>query len=96
MYNEEITLSWTPVGFDASLYIVTDCADPMGTCVVGADDGGSGGAEVVSFMNTTGATVTYFIICDAYGSGSGPATLAIVSAVATEGTTWGSLKALYN
>ncbi len=94
--DQEITLVWTPVTFDASLYVVTDCADPMGTCVAGADDGGSATAETVSFMNTTGATVTYFIICDAYGSGSGPATLTIQAAVATEATTWGTVKALYN
>jgi hypothetical protein len=94
--EQEITLSWTPVGFDASLYVVTDCADPMGTCVVGADDAVSGGAETVSFMNTTGVTTTYFIICDAYGSGFGPATLSIDAAVATESTTWSTVKALYN
>lgn len=93
--EQEITISWAPVTFDASLYILTDCAD-MASCVVGADDAVSGGAEVVSFQNTTGVTTTYYIICDAYGTGSGPATLSIVSAVATEASTWGNLKALYN
>jgi hypothetical protein len=94
--EQEITLVWTPVTFDAALYVVTDCANPAATCVAGADDGGSGGAETVSFQNTTGVTTTYFIICDAYGTGSGPATLSIQAAVATEATTWGTLKALYN
>ncbi len=94
--DQEITLVWDPVTFDAALYVVTDCADPAGTCVVGADDAASGGAETVSFMNTTGATVTYFIICDGYGTGSGPATLTVQAAVATEATTWGTVKALYN
>jgi hypothetical protein len=94
--EQEITLEWLPVTFDASLYVVTDCADPMGTCVAGADLAGSGAAETVSFQNTTTGTVTYFIICDAYGSGSGPATLTIQAAVATEASSWGSVKAMYH
>jgi hypothetical protein len=90
---QEIVLTWTS-SQDGSLYVVTDCTD-MTTCVVGADATLSGEAETVSFQNTTGATATYYIICDSY-SGTGPGTLAILSAVATEATTWGTLKALYN
>jgi hypothetical protein len=94
MENEqEITLSWTSA-VDGSLYVVTDCADML-TCVAGADETLSGQPEVVSFQNLTGATVTYFIICDSY-SGNGAGTLAILAAVPTESSTWGTLKALYN
>jgi hypothetical protein len=94
MENEqEITLSWTSAA-DGSLYVVTDCGDML-TCVAGADETLSGQPEVVSFQNLTGAPMTYFIICDSY-SGNGAGTLAILAAVPTESSTWGTLKALYN
>jgi len=91
--GQEIILSWTSAA-DGALYVVTDCSD-MQTCVAGADNTFAGQPEVVYFQNLTGAAVTYFIICDAF-SGEGAGTLAILTAVPTESSTWGALKALYN
>ena len=51
--------------FDASLYVVTDCADPENTCVVGDD---SGNPETVNFIAEPG--VTYYIIADGYSLSS--------------------------
>ena len=56
---------------DASFYIVTDCADPAGTCVIGADDTFTGDTETII---TTLAAGTYYIICDGY-TGAGTFTL---------------------
>ncbi len=91
--TEDITLSWTTVGFDGSLYVVTDC-DDLTTCVAGADAAGTGGTEVVSFTNDTSTTNVYYIICDAY-SGTGDGTLTVDETVATEPASWGSVKSLY-
>ncbi len=50
--------------FDASLYIVTDCSDPVGTCVIGSD---AGNPEEISYCSETGGR--YYIICDGYAAG---------------------------
>ena len=60
---------YTPVGFDGCIYIVTDCADPSGSCVAGADALGVGGGESVTFASLT--TDTYYIIVDAHDAGAG-------------------------
>jgi hypothetical protein len=66
-----VTVDMDNLGFDASLYVVTDCGDIAGSCVAGADDALSGGGEQLSFESETG--VTYYIIADKYGSGGGGA-----------------------
>ena len=55
-------------GWDESLYIVTDCADPVGSCVAGAD-ATVGAGETIAWEVTMDGT--YYIICDAYGTGNG-------------------------
>lgn len=58
-------------GFDASLYIITDCDDPNGTCLIGADDTvGAGYEEIIGFEAPF--TGYYYIIASAYSSGVGP------------------------
>jgi hypothetical protein len=51
---------------DASIYIVTDCSDPEGTCVAGADDTFTGQTEVLDF--TTTQPGTYYLICDTFSA----------------------------
>ncbi len=71
--GDVISLVYSYVGtsFDESLYIITDCADPAGTCVAGSD---GGHPEDITWTCT--ADGTYYIICDAYSStGGGPFTL---------------------
>jgi hypothetical protein len=83
-------------GFDASLYIITDCADPMGSCVAGADDTVSEGLEEISFMAP--ADGLYYIIVSAYSSGTGPIEVYGTNhggGIATEPTTFDGLKSLY-
>jgi hypothetical protein len=86
-------------GFDASLYIITDCADPMGTCVAGADNTISEGLEeIIGF--TAPADGVYFVVVSAYSSGVGPIEVYGTNygdgcEVATESTTFDGLKSLY-
>jgi|GEM_PF-3879429 len=61
-----VTMDPTPyVSFDASVYLVTDCADIPGTCLAGAD---SGNPETFTVTLEAG---TYYIIADAYSTGEG-------------------------
>jgi hypothetical protein len=93
--GDEVFLSFSYVDyFDESLYIVTDCADPAGTCVIGED---SGHPEEISWTCT--ADGTYYVICDAWSSGTGGAfTLTYditCPVVPAEETTWGVLKSKF-
>ena len=68
--GDGVTLTYTPTGYDASLYIVSDCSN-MATCVAGSDLCCSGTAEPISWVCPT--TGTYYIICDGYGTNVGGA-----------------------
>ena len=52
----------TPTGFDASLYVITNCSDPAGSCVGGSNDRGFAQSE--SLRVTLNAGTTYFIVVD--------------------------------
>lgn len=54
----------TPIapGFDISLYIITNCADPSGSCVAGAN--ARAFAQGESLSATLNAGTTYFIVID--------------------------------
>jgi hypothetical protein len=49
-------------GFDLSLYVVTDCANPVGTCCTGANAVGFGRGEFLA--PTLNAGTQYFIVVD--------------------------------
>lgn len=81
-------------GWDESFYIVTDCAD-MTSCVIGADATVGTGETIVWTVPATG---TYFLICDAYGTGAGTTftlTYTIDCPTASEQTTWGQMKSRF-
>lgn len=59
--------------WDASLYLVENCANVPGTCVAGDD---SGNPESVDF--TAPASGTYFLIVDGYGTASGAFSLSVM------------------
>jgi hypothetical protein len=55
---------------DGSFYIITDCADPTGTCVVGADD--TLGGEPESILNwEVPETGRYYLVLDNWSSSCG-------------------------
>jgi hypothetical protein len=81
---------------DGSIYIVTDCANVTGTCVVGEDSTVTGGLEDIE--NFALGAGTYYLILDSYGTNSGGAftlTGMITCPTAVEETSWGKVKTLY-
>lgn len=61
--TDTYTIGVTPLsGADLSLYVVTNCANPVGTCVAGANAGGFDRGE--SITPTLNAGTTYFIVVD--------------------------------
>lgn len=78
---------------DTALWIATDCANLVGTCVAGADAALAGQAETVSFMAATAGT--YFVVVDAYTSAGCPVTVTVNAPVATQNESFGALKAMF-
>jgi len=82
-------------GYDESFYIVTDCADPENTCVVGADET-VGTGETISW--SVPASGVYYLIVDAY-SATNNATFTIDYVidcpVANDEMTWGKVKSMF-
>lgn len=52
-------------GWDASLYLITDCAASTTSCVAGADASISG-TEMITYTNASGATATYYLMVDSW------------------------------
>lgn len=67
--GDVVDLTYTQLNYDTAFYIVTDCGNVAGSCVVGADDTFSGEAETIYWV--VGSTGTYYLILDSYGSNSG-------------------------
>lgn len=92
------TLDLTQTGtHDMSLYLITDCSDPTGSCVVGSDNCCSGADEIISYTNTGGPT-TFYVIVDGYsdeGAGTVYGTVTGCCATATEENSWGQMKELF-
>jgi len=92
--DELSVLMTTDTGWDDSIYLITDCADPMGSCVIGADAYPDG--STFSYVATEAGT--YYLIVSAYSSGTGGYTITGYnggSYTAVEESSWGSIKALY-
>ena len=68
--TDRYTIGATPtgVGFDVSLYVVTDCANPATTCVAGANISGTSKGESVT--PTLNAGTQYFIVVDGSSPGN--------------------------
>ena len=68
--TDRYTIGATPtgIGFDVSLYVVTDCANPATTCVAGANISGTSKGESVT--PTLNAGTQYFIVVDGSSPGN--------------------------
>jgi len=89
----EFTVTMTTDGFDDSIYLITDCSDPSGSCVAG-DDAYPDGSTFTYIADATGI---YYLIVDAY-SGSGNFTIEGFNGgcpSAVETASWSTIKALY-
>lgn len=91
-----LTLTYTSTA-DASIYLISNCADPVGSCIAGADATVSGQPENLSYTFSTAGV--YYLILDSYGTGTyGTWTLTGTNecgVVGTSRTTWGKLKSFY-
>jgi hypothetical protein len=67
--HADVTLTPTG-GNDLSLYVLTDCADVDGGCVIISDNGMAGETENVEFLADAG--VSYFIVVDSFDGDEGP------------------------
>ncbi|MFH1277665.1 MAG: PPC domain-containing protein [Candidatus Eisenbacteria bacterium] len=81
--------------FDGSIYLITDCADPVNSCVAGDD---SGNPECIVYTSVAGGT--YYLIVDGWSSSSaGTGTLygsvTGCCTTSTEEGSWGGVKTLF-
>lgn len=91
--GDTFSVVMTNDGFDASIYLMTDPADPFGSCVIGADD-------PEEFSYTAEAEGMYYLVVGAYASGLGAFEITGFNSgggcvVATDNTTFGGLKSFY-
>lgn len=77
---------------DLAVWIATDCGNLLGSCVAGAD-AGTTGTETVSY--TAAAAGTYYVVIDSYNATGCPVTVTVNAPVATEGESFGTLKAMF-
>lgn len=91
------TLDVTQTGdFDMSLYLITDCADPMGSCVAGSDNCCTGADEFFTYSSVAGGT--YYLIVDGYsttGTGTLYGTVTGCCTTSTQDNSWGGVKTLF-
>jgi len=79
---------------DAALWLVTDCANAAGTCVVGADETVSEGFETITYVAP--AAGWYYMIVDGYGTDSCSVTTVTIDApVGNEDASWSDIKTMY-
>lgn len=85
----------TAGNWDDSLFLVSDCANPEGTCVDG--DRGFPDGATVAVPNAGGSTATYYLVASGWGTASGEFTLTggIEPGIAVAPTSWGQIKAAY-
>jgi len=86
--GETFTVALTNESYDASLYLLTDCAD-MNSCVAGGDD-----PEEFSYV--AAADGWYSLLVDGYAAGAcGTSTITILSPVATQAARWSTVKSMF-
>lgn len=90
--NQQLTVSGEST-YDTSMYLITDCADPIGSCVVGSDGNGQESFAFDAGMNPG----RYYLILDGYSSSGYEGIWEVTTdgVVATEGTSFDGLKSMY-
>lgn len=78
---------------DMALWLATDCANLLTTCVAGADAGVTGGTESISY--TAANAGTYYLVVDAYSAGGCPVTVTVNAPVPQEDASFGTIKAMF-
>lgn len=76
---------------DLAVYLVTDCADVAGSCVIGDD---SGNPEEITYLSEEGGT--YYLMIDSYTNcGSGLVGVTFDGVVATQHRSFTEIKAMF-
>lgn len=92
--------TFAEIDYDASVYMVTDCTNLVGTCLDGDDCFPFPCNDLINYTNSTGNNVNAYLIIDGFGGetghGSLTGTLDCCGAVAVEKTTVGGIKAKYS
>jgi len=78
---------------DMAMYLFTDCADPLTSCVAGSDNCCSGAQELITYV--AAAEGWYYLGVDAYSSAGCLVTVTIDAPVGNEDSAWGAVKSLY-
>jgi hypothetical protein len=71
--GDSLYLDYVQSAADASIYIVSDCSNPAGSCVAGEDSTLVGGHETLSYEFTSSGT--FYVILDSFSpaaAGPGP------------------------
>ena len=91
------TLDVTQTGdVDMAMFLMTDCADPQNSCVIGSDNCCTGADEYINYTSVAGGT--YYLVVAGYSldpTGTLYGTVTGCCATDTESNTWGEMKALF-
>ena len=91
------TLDVTQTGdFDMAMFLMTDCADPQNSCVVGSDNCCTGADEFFTYTSVNGGT--YYLVVAGYSSeGTGTVFGSVTGccATSTEQDSWTGVKELF-
>jgi hypothetical protein len=94
-----VHLQFSEDTYDASIYLVTDCGNLVGTCLDGDDCFPDPCIDYIDYDNTTGGDINAYLIVDGFGGSVGQGTLTgtldCCGGVPTQETSWGALKSLY-
>ncbi len=90
--DQQLTVTGV-TSFDNSIYLVSDCADPVGSCVAGAD-ATTNGTETLVF-DAGNAPGTYYLILDGYSVNEAGWEVTVDCVISTEATTFDSIKSMY-
>jgi hypothetical protein len=94
--QHELTATMTTAGhWDDMLFLVSDCSNPAGTCLAGANALPDG--STVQWTNPSGGTARVYLIASGYAQAAGPFTLtgSILPGTAVTAQSWGRIKARY-
>ncbi len=93
--NQELTVT-ASTSYDNALYLVTDCSDIVNSCVAGVDEDTLNYTETLVF-DAADAPGRYYLILDGYSSFGpfGDWEVTVGGVVATQQTTFDSLKSMY-
>jgi hypothetical protein len=94
-----VHLQFSEDTYDASIYLVTDCGNLVGTCLDGDDCFPNPCVDYIDYDNPGPADVNAYLIVDGFGGSVGQGTLSgtldCCEPVPTIQHTWGTLKAQY-